>query len=31
MLACVCDIADEVNEEEYRELELGVEHCVQDP
>jgi hypothetical protein len=30
MLACVCAIADRVNEEEYRELELGAEYCEQE-
>jgi hypothetical protein len=30
MLACVCAIADEVNEEQYRELELGAEYCEQE-
>jgi hypothetical protein len=27
----VCAIADEVNEEEYREPELGAEYCEQEP
>jgi hypothetical protein len=31
MLAFVCAIADGVNEEEYREPELGAEYCEQEP
>jgi hypothetical protein len=31
MLACVCALADGVNEEEYREPELGAEYCEQEP
>jgi hypothetical protein len=31
MLACVCAIANGVNEEEYREPELGAEYCEQEP
>jgi hypothetical protein len=31
MLACVCVIADGVNEEEYREPELGAKYCEQEP
>jgi hypothetical protein len=30
MLAYVCTIANEVNEEEYREPELAVEYCAQE-
>jgi hypothetical protein len=30
MLACVCAIADGVNEEEYHEPELGAEYCEQE-
>jgi hypothetical protein len=30
MLACVRAIADEVNEEHYREPELGAEYCEQE-
>jgi hypothetical protein len=30
MLARVCAIADGVNEDEYRELELGAEYCEQE-
>jgi hypothetical protein len=30
MLACVCAIANGVNEEEYREPELGVEYYAQE-
>jgi hypothetical protein len=31
MLVCVYAIADGVNEEEYREPELGAEYCEQEP
>jgi hypothetical protein len=31
MLACVRAITDEVNEEQYRERELGAEYCEQEP
>jgi hypothetical protein len=31
MLACVCAIADEVNEEGYHEPELGAAYCEQEP
>jgi hypothetical protein len=31
MLVCVYAIADGVNEEEYREPELGAEYCNQEP
>jgi hypothetical protein len=31
MLACVCAIADEVNEGGYCEQELGAEYCEQEP
>jgi hypothetical protein len=31
MLACVCVIADGVNEGGYHELELGAEYCEQEP
>jgi hypothetical protein len=31
MLACVCAIADRVNEGGYHELELGAEYCEQEP
>ena len=31
MLACVCSITDGVNEEEYREPELGAAYCTQVP
>jgi hypothetical protein len=31
MLACVCDIADEVNEGRYLKPELGTEYCEQEP
>jgi hypothetical protein len=30
MLACVCAIAERVNEEQYHELELGAEYCEQE-
>jgi hypothetical protein len=31
MLACVCAIADRVNEGGYHEPELGTEYCEQEP
>jgi hypothetical protein len=31
MLACVCAIADGVNEGGYPELEFGTEYCEQEP
>jgi hypothetical protein len=31
MLACVCSIADGVNEGRYPEPELGTEYCEQEP
>jgi hypothetical protein len=31
MLACVCAIADEVNEGRYPELEFGADYCEQEP
>jgi hypothetical protein len=31
MLACVCTIADEVNEGRYPESEFGADYCEQEP
>jgi hypothetical protein len=31
MLACVCTIADEVNEGRYPEPEFGADYCEQEP
>jgi hypothetical protein len=31
MLACVCAIADEVNEARYPEPEFGADYCEQEP
>jgi hypothetical protein len=31
MLACLCAIADEVNEGRYPETKLGTEYCEQEP
>jgi hypothetical protein len=31
MLACVCSIADEVNEVGYPEPEFGADYCEQEP